>query len=458
MTSFESFFTLEYLKLVVDSLIEGHFDVIAERPRISTGADRIELGLFQRDQDKHLAAISRKVLEGRFTFSPFLEREIPKADSMDMRTISIASIRDSVVQRAIYEYLYPTVDARLTPSIFGYRKGCSAHDAVKQIRKHFSQGRVFVFDADLRKFFDTVDHAILLEMVGHLEIDDLAKTLIRRFLKTGKIPSAQVEEHKASKGIQRKYVPELRTIGVPQGGVLSGLLTNLYLSQFDAAVRARHDGFVRYADDFVICCQSEEECQQAHLLVKEQLEPLKVTLNSEKTKECVTALPGVDFLGFRISTRGIRVRGRNVSKFKARIQDVIQTQKVLPTADKTFRLLIRRLQFKIRGPDEEQLQKMAERGKKISPCRRSWIGFFRIVDDLDQIRSLDRWLRKQVSSFMWEKHRCRVGLKLMSNYGLRSLINSLWKARSIRTPLRPTTEETSLAWPSSEFQHEMDES
>src|ERR1700737_1223975 len=102
MTDFESFFTLERLNLVFDSLIDGHFDVIAEQPRISTGADRIEFDLFQRD--RHLAAVSRKVLEGRFTFSPFLEREIPKADSTDLRTISIASIRDCVAQRAIYEY------------------------------------------------------------------------------------------------------------------------------------------------------------------------------------------------------------------------------------------------------------------------------------------------------------------------------------------------------------------
>lgn len=134
MPEFESCFTCENLGVCVDALLDGHFDVIAERPRISAGADRIELDLFLRDKDKHLAAINRKVKDDRYTFRPFLERQIPKPESKDMRTISIASIRDCVVQRALYEYLYPIIDVKLSGSVFGYRKGISAHDAVRLIR------------------------------------------------------------------------------------------------------------------------------------------------------------------------------------------------------------------------------------------------------------------------------------------------------------------------------------
>lgn len=430
MPEFETCFTSENLAKCVDGILDGNFDVIAERPRISTGADRIELGLFLRDQDKHLAAISRKVTDGRYTFRPFLEREIPKADSKDMRTISIASIRDCVVQRALYEHLYPIIDAKLSASVFGYRKGISAHDAVRLIRRHFAEGRTFVFDADLQKFFDTVDHDLLLEMVERLDLDDRAFTLIRRFLKTGKIPSAQVQEHKDKKGKQTKYQPEPRSKGVPQGGVLSGLLSNLYLSQFDASVIGQFEGLVRYADDFVVCCNNAEECRDVHDLVKTQLTPLKLELHPTKTKECVPGASGVDFLGFRISIRGIRVRKRNILKFKTRIREVLESQKVFKTPARTLRSLVRRLTFKIKGPSDEQLKKLAERGKRVARCRRSWIGFFRIVDDLLQIRSLDRWVRRQVSAFMWEKHRVRVRLKQMQQAGLPSLIKSLWIARS----------------------------
>lgn len=301
---------------------------------------------------------------------------------------------------------------------------------MRLIRKHFDEGRAFVFDADLQKFFDTVDHDVLLEMVLALGLDARANTFIRRFLKTGKIPPAQVEEHRKRTGKQIKYVPEPRIIGVPQGGVLSGLLSNLYLSQFDGYIRERHEGLVRYADDFLVCCKSEDECRQVHELVKTQLEPLKLQLHPAKTTECVQAVAGVDFLGFHISIRGLRVRKRNVLKFKHRIRDVLEGQKVFTTASRTLRSLVRRLTFKIRGPSEEQLKKLAERGKRVTRCRRSWIGYFRIIDDLTQIRSLDHWLRRQVSAFMWEKHRVRVRLKQMQQSGLPSLIKCLWIARS----------------------------
>ncbi len=430
MLAFEACFTREHLDAGVEALLDGHFDVIAERPRISNGADRIDLEHFLRDKDKHLTAMSRKVLDCRYTFSPFLERQIPKPDSNEHRTISVASIRDSVIQRALYDYLYPTIDANLSTSVFGYRKGKSAHDAVRVIQKHFDEGRVFVFDADLRKFFDSVDHDVLLDMVQQLNLDDRAVKLIRRFLKTGRIPTSQVAEHKKRKGKQIKYTPEPRNIGVPQGGVLSGLLSNLYLSRFDAAIREQYEGYVRYADDFLVCCRSKNECGQVHELAKLQLELLRVQLHPDKTKECVLAASGVDFLGFRISVRGIRVRSRNILKFKARIRYVLETQKLFKTSARTLRSLVRRLTFKIQGPNEEQLKKLAERGKRVARCRRSWIGYFRIVDDLTQIRGLDRWLRRQVSAFMWEKHRFRVRLNQMQKAGLPSLINSLWLARS----------------------------
>lgn len=430
MTEFEQYFSCDNLAKCVEALLDGHFDVIAERPRISTGADRIELDLFCRDQEKHLDAISRKVIESRYTFNPFLERHIPKPESQELRTISIASIRDSIVQRALYQYLYPVIDAKLSPSVFGYRKGISAHDAIRLIRNHFTDGRVFVFDADIQQFFDRVNHDILLEMVSALPVDTRAATLIRRFLKTGKIPPAQVEEQRIRKGKQIKYVPEPRTIGVPQGGVLSGLLSNLYLSQFDAVVREQFPGLVRYADDFLVCCESEQQCRQVHELVESELTSIKLALHPKKTTECVHAGKGVSFLGFHISIQGLRVRTRNIQKFKARIRDVLGKHEPRKTPAQTLRSLVWKLTFKIRGPNEEQLRKLAERGKLVQRCRRSWIGYFRIVDDLSQIRSLDRWIRGQVSAFMWEKHRIRVRLTHMQNAGLPSLISSLWNARS----------------------------
>lgn len=432
MPNLDDHFTKDALEAILERLLDGHFDVIAERPRISTGADRLELDLFMRDKDKHLAAASRKVLSGRYTFSPFLERQIPKDGTTEMRTISIASIRDSIVQRGLYDYLYSFVDALLKDGVvFGYRKGVSAHDAIHAIKHHFQKGRTYVFEADLEKFFDTVDHDILLAKVSSLQIDERVETLVRRFLKTGKIPSEQVEEHRVSKGKRRKYTPEMRHKGVPQGGVLSGLLSNLYLAEFDGSILEHHAGLVRYADDFLVCCIGEQECQAAHALATSLLTPLKVNLHpsQKKTKICVRAESGVEFLGFNITPNTIRVRGRNIAKFKDRIRRVIESQKLKTTPELTLKSLCWRLAFKIRGPNEAQLKKLAERGRKISVAQRSWIGFFRIVDDMEQIRLMDRWIRQQITQFMWKNHKVRVRAKDMQEYGLPSLVNSLWKAR-----------------------------
>lgn len=429
---FDEFFSIDSLNQSLDRLIDGHFDVISERARISTGADRIELNLFLRDRENHLGAVNRKVLAGRYTFAPFLEREIPKDGTKEMRTISVASIRDSVVQRVLYDYMYPFVETQICENVvFGYRKGVSAHDAIRKIKANFADGLTFVFEADLEKFFDTVRHDTLLEKVKSLDIDERALVLVRRFLKTGRIPPSQVNEHQDQKGKQQKYRPEPRTIGVPQGGVLSGLLSNLYLAEFDSAMLAQHSGLVRYADDFVVCCGSKHECQQAFEHSRDLLVPLKVKLHPSpsKTKKCVLAETGVEFLGFRVSPSFIKVRGRNIAKFKRRIGDVISSQKIYNTPEKTFLSLCNRLAFKIRGPSDKQLKKLAERGTVISPCRRSWIGFFRIVDDIDQIKKLDRWIRRQISQFMWEKHKVPVSLKHMQDYELPSLVNCLWKAR-----------------------------
>lgn len=358
MTEFSSSFDLSALEENYQRLRNGHYDVIKKKYRIAIGADRIDLKLFDRDLDKHLRAIQRKVLQGRYTFSAFLEHEIPKVDSKELRTISIASIRDTIVQRALYDHFYQKIDTRLTESVFGYRKGRSAHDAVKKIRRHFSEGRGFVFDADLSKLFDKIDHETLMEKLESLgNIDPIAAKLVFRFLKTGKIPSNQVKAIREAKGRLVKYQPERRTAGVPQGGVLSGLLSNLYLADFDNHILSNFPGYIRYADDFVVCCDSETECASLRGFVKSTL-PKGAQLNDDKTTDCVSAKRGVDFLGFRITAKKLRVRGRNIGKFKQRIAGVItnETEKKYINWQKALKYLIRRLQLKIEGPGEDDLQ------------------------------------------------------------------------------------------------------
>lgn len=421
-------------------LCDRHFDVIKERVKISAGADRVQLQHFSRDRKKHFAAIARKVLDDRYTFAPYLEREIPKAESKELRTISLAGIRDSLVQRVAYDMLYEHVDVLLTESVYGYRRGNTAQAAVAEIRRHFQEGRVFVFDADFQKFFDNIDHDLLLEKVGELGVDPRVGTLVRRFVKTRFVLPTDVAADQMRRGKQRAYPSKPRVRGVPQGGVLSGLLTNLYLADFDRAVRAMEPGYVRYADDFVVCCNSESSCRALHAQVEGLAKAIRVTLHPSKTNTCRDASYGVEFLGFKIWPDRLAVGPKNITRFKTRIRSVIDRheRKYKYTWD-TSRLLHRlcnSLAFKIRGPDAEHRAKLIALGTTQTPHRRSWIGFFRDVDDLDQIRDLDRWVRSQVSAYMWHTFKKRVTLKDMQAAGLPSLINHLHRARK---PLPPGT-------------------
>ena len=271
-------------------------------------------------------------------------------------------------------------------------------------------------------------------------IAPVASKLIFRFLKTGKVSPAQGRQVKEAKGKLLKYKPDKRTAGVPQGGVLSGLLSNLYLADFDKEIISNFPGYVRYADDFVICCESEAECKSLREHVRNHL-PKGSRLNDSKTTDCVLAERGVDFLGFRITSSQLRVRGRNIGKFKQRIDGVIakQTEIKFSKWKKALGYLIRNLKLKIEGPGEDDLQEYANAGFTVAQYRRSWIGFFRIVDDDEQIRQVDRWLRTRVKLYMWKRFRVKLTFTQLQEAGLPTLLNTKYKARK-SLPIEPDKE------------------
>ena len=343
--TFDYFFSEARLNIYFARLLDRKWDVIGNRHRILPGADDISLTLFQRDLALHIATLKKKALQGRYTFSPFLEREIPKPGSKKKRTISLATIRDNLFQKALYEYLYPFVEERLTDAVFGYRKGKSAHAAIGRIREFIDQGHLCIFDADFSGFFDSVNHDLLLEKVRSLNLDSRAETFVRRFMKAGRITPAAVVARRQSAGGQSKHAVTPRTKGVPQGGILSGLLTNLFLADFDQTILQQAPGYIRYADDFLVLCKTPEECQSIRDLVDVKARSLHLDLHPDKTHTCIMAAQGVDFLGFRVGTKGIRVSGSNKARFKQRILRILETQKPRKTPEATLGSLILSNQF-----------------------------------------------------------------------------------------------------------------
>jgi hypothetical protein len=345
------------------------------------------------------------------------------------------------VQRRLYDYLYPIVDERLTPACCAYRRGSGAHNAVKQIRKALGAGYVHVLDADIKSFLDRVEHAILLDIVRSLDIDERALHLIQAYLTTPRVTSEDRDKADNAKP-KVKYPRTPRSVGLPQGGVISGMLANLLLASFDEDTEQGDDILVRYADDFLVCCKTAEAANNAKARARDALDALgHLKLHPTKTDVIDASKPeGVNFVGFNIGTDFTRVRRENIVKFKARVHNEV-TQKHKPRKDPAWDLqrLCHRLNYKIQG----QIDEIKKHNLAKHPHHRSWIGFYRVVDDEKQIRDLDRWIREQVSHYAWQQHRKKVTAKDMQKAGLRSLYGTLWKARRpAPTPPEPDPQPT----------------
>jgi RNA-directed DNA polymerase len=212
-----------------------------DRIKIPMGADGVTWQNFERNLDKNVGYISHRVANGSYLFYPLREKEMKKPDD-GVRIISIAGIRDALVQRQLYEALYKSAETmfakpKLDKVSFAYRRGKSAPEAAHRIWQSFRRDSYgYAFDADIRKFFDTLDHNRLMELIETwVGRDTIVGTLLWRYIRTDRVP---YDSYPHGPGWQKYFmsnkpqrIPRLQ--GVPQGGVLSGMLANLYLREFD---------------------------------------------------------------------------------------------------------------------------------------------------------------------------------------------------------------------------------
>jgi RNA-directed DNA polymerase len=443
MLSFDELFSVSNIEAEYSCLLNSKYDFLKECPRILPGYDRNDLPLFENSKNLHFRAINNKVLLKRsnkttisYTFSPFLERKVPKPESSKTRTISVSTIRDTIVQRLLKKHIEQEVESRLGTSVYGFRKNCSAHKAVRKVQQHLKNGMVYVFEADIQEFFDKVDHDLLNGMVCTLDIDPRAKTLIHRFLRADRVSPEDVAADKKSGGKLSTYKRTKRTCGVPQGGVLSGMLTNLYLSEFDKKLSS-YQGYVRYADDFVVCCSTPEEVESVRCLVTESLNSLKLSLHPIKTSQPTdTPTASLEFLGFSISGVQLSVSKKNLRRYKKRILKVIASNFCYENPEYSFQKLLQRLRYKFCGPTPEQLSRSNFDDKPLMMHRKCWIGFFRNVTDQEQIKQLDRWICGKISHYAWHGIGLRKKRKDIQRGGLPSLVNILYRSRRSR-PMQP---------------------
>lgn len=256
------------------------------------GIDGVTVEEIEAHIQKYANAILRKVRDGSYQPTPVKRVYIPK-DNGDKRALGIPVVRDRIVQQMILNVLDPLIDPTFSDHSYGFRKGRSAQDAIRQVEAYATEGYTWVVNCDLAKYFDTVHHQKLMSYVGYYVKDKRVIKLLWAFLEAG---------------VMENGVLTPSTKGTPQGGVISPLLSNIYLNMLDRELESRGHRFVRYADDFNIFVKSKRAGQRVLKSITQFVEKtLRLQVNQEKSS--VAYITRIKFLGFGFS----HSRGKSVA-------------------------------------------------------------------------------------------------------------------------------------------------
>ncbi len=248
------------------------------------GVDHMTIKAFERAKTRHLTALHEAVRDGTYRPSPIRRHYIPKGGSKELRPLGIPTVRDRVVQTALRAAIEPIFEREFADHSYGFRPQRSARMALQRVDHLLRQGYLWVADVDLKSYFDTVPHAPLMALVRRRIADGRALDLIEAFLKQ------PIQDG------DRRWIP---TVGTPQGAVVSPVLSNLYLDPLDHHMAQRGYEMTRYADDFVIQCQTEEAARAALDEVTRWCGEAGLTVHPTKTRIVqVSATEGLDFLGY----------------------------------------------------------------------------------------------------------------------------------------------------------------
>ena len=323
------------------------------------GVDNVYIGQFPDQFRPQWKEIRKSILAGTYQPSPVRRVDIPKATG-GTRSLGIPCVLDRLIQQAICQILTPIFDPGFSNFSFGFRPGRSAHDAIKQAKEYIREGYRTAVDTDLAKFFDTVEHDVLMCRIAIKVRDKRVLSLIGKFLRAGV-------------KVKGRYQKTVR--GVPQGGPLSPLLANIMLDDFDKQLEKRGLRFVRYADDFIIFVKSRRAGARVSLSIRRFLEHrLKLTVNEKKSR--VGPTDGTEYLGFVFKKFKVRWSDKAFSEFKRRVRKL------------TGRSWGVSLEYRL---------------KKLALYVRGWMNYFGISEYYDPVSEIDMWLRRRIRACLWKQ-------------------------------------------------------
>ena len=358
-----------------------------ERNKGSAGVDGMTVGELRSCLKKQWPGIKAELLEGWYKPQPVLRVEIPKPDG-GVRSLGIPTGVDRLIQQAVHQVISPIFDAEFSGSSYGFRQGRSAHSAVKQAQKYVAEGKRWVVDIDLEKFFDRVNHDMLMAGVARKIKDKRILRLIRRYLQAGVMEEGLI---KASKE------------GTPQGGPLSPLLSNILLDELDKELEKRGHRFCRYADDCNIYVGSRKAGESVMASVTRFLErSLKLKVNRQKS--------AVD-RPWKRKILGYSMTSNKQPRLKAAVQAVNRVKNKL-----------REIFRKGRGWNFERLIR-----EEINPLLKGWANYFCLSEVKRIFEELDAWIRRKLRCIKWRQwKKPRTRMKEMIKLGLSK--EKAWKS------------------------------
>ena len=339
------------LKLAYDRVVKN---------KGAAGVDGIGIAAFKDHLKQHWPTIKAKLLAGEYIPASVRRVDIPKPQG-GVRTLGIPTLTDRMIQQALHQVLSPIFEAEFSESSYGFRPGRNAHQAVKAARQYVAAGRRVVVDMDLEKFFDRVNHDLLMEKLSTKIDDGRVLRLIRRYLEAGMMADGMVSQ---------------RTEGTPQGGPLSPLLSNILLTELDRELERRGHAFCRDADDCNIYVRSQSAGERVMASITRFLaDTLKLTVNVAKS--AVASPWKRKFLGYSLTWHKapkLKIAPSSLNRLEDKVREVLH------------------------GARRRSLKKVID---ELSQILRGWMAYFKLIETKRALEDIDGWIRHKLRCILW---------------------------------------------------------